>query len=176
MDTSITASNDALCNALLKEPLWDVSKINTIIKLIESKKQDPTFINGHTNSFKLTPLMIASTEGLLPIVRHLIPLLLEHKCDINQTDKRGNTALMLAASEGHDKVVELLIHNGADINVANRNGNTALLLAVWYIYVPVVSMLVANGANKNHINEQGLTALTLAQNILSHGPIIDLLI
>jgi len=165
---------NTLCNALLEE-FWSSSKILQVIKLIETQKTNINFINGHTNNDKLTPLMIASREGLLPIVLHLIPLLLENGCDINQIDKIGNTALMFAASEGHDKVVLLLIENKADINVANNIGNTALLLAAWDIHFNVVSVLLENGANKHHKNKIGLNALNLAQKIISNGKIIDLL-
>jgi uncharacterized protein len=120
--------------------------------------------------------MIASREGYLHIVSHLIPLLLEHAGDINQTDKMGNTALMLASGEGRNAIVKLLIENGANINTQNNIGNTALLLASWDIHNEVVYLLLSNGANKHHTNKKGLNALQLAQQIISCGKIIDWLI
>jgi ankyrin repeat protein len=167
-------ATDALCNALL-ENFWNASKTQHIIHLIETNKNNIDFINGNTNTSKLTPLMIASRDGLLPVVAALIPLLLEHKCDINQKDKMGNTALMLAAGEGRDKIVSLLIENGANVNVENNSGNTALLFAAWDIHFKAVCLLLENGANKHHKNKLELTALDLAQKIISNGEIIDCL-
>jgi serine/threonine-protein phosphatase 6 regulatory ankyrin repeat subunit B len=168
-------SDDSLCKMLLDD-CWSALKNQQTIKLIDAQKDNIQFINGETKHQKLTPLMIASREGLLDIVSHLIPLLFEHKCDINQTDKRGNSALMHASWEGHHKIVKLLIENGSDVNHEDNFGNTSLLLASSDIHTEVVSLLLEHGANKNHINKKGQTAIFLAQKIVNTGKIIDLLL
>ena len=49
--------------------------------------------------------------------------------EINLQNSDGGTALMLAASNGHERVVELLLRHGAEINLQNSDGGTALMLA-----------------------------------------------
>ena len=50
--------------------------------------------------------------------------------DINAKNKDGETALMLASSEGHLEIVKLLLlRKGADVNIKNNDGKTALDLA-----------------------------------------------
>ena len=41
----------------------------------------------------------------------------------------GNTALILAAMEGHTKVVALLLNSDADKSIVNKHGNNALFYA-----------------------------------------------
>ncbi len=41
----------------------------------------------------------------------------------------GDTALMLAAEEGHTEAVNALLVNGANINAINKDGWTALMIA-----------------------------------------------
>ena len=52
---------------------------------------------------------------------------------VNATGGAGNlsgtTTLMLAASNGHERVVELLLQRGAEVNQQNSDGGTALMIA-----------------------------------------------
>ena len=41
-------------------------------------------------------------------------------------NKNGNTALHIAAGEGHINIVEILLNRGIDINSKNNDGDTAL--------------------------------------------------
>src|SRR5262245_45165448 len=60
-----------------------------------------------------TPLMAASRSGIAPAVR----LLIERGVDVNTADTfQQQTALMWAAAEGHDDVVDVLLTAGADPN------------------------------------------------------------
>lgn len=51
---------------------------------------------------------------------------LEQGAELNGVDALGNTALMLAAQNGHVQVVSLLLSKGADARKSNRRGKTAL--------------------------------------------------
>ena len=51
------------------------------------------------------------------------------KVDINQTDARGRTALLLAVIGGHTDVVNVLLDAGADVRVTDNSGQTAQDLA-----------------------------------------------
>ena len=42
--------------------------------------------------------------------------------DVNQTDRQGRTALMLAAGAGHENLVDLLLAAGADTTLTDRQG------------------------------------------------------
>ena len=49
--------------------------------------------------------------------------------EINHKDKRGNTALMVAAELKNPEMMKLLIENNADLNIVNNNGKTAYNIA-----------------------------------------------
>uniref|UniRef100_A0A3B4WXA8 Uncharacterized protein n=1 Tax=Seriola lalandi dorsalis TaxID=1841481 RepID=A0A3B4WXA8_SERLL len=59
--------------------------------------------------------------------RRVGELLLRHGAEINLQDSIGITALISAASNGHERVVELLIRRGAEINLQSSDGVTALM-------------------------------------------------
>lgn len=60
---------------------------------------------------KQTALMVASYQGLLPMVEYLVT---DKKANTNHIDVNHRTALMLAAFRGHEQVVAFLLENGAD--------------------------------------------------------------
>lgn len=51
------------------------------------------------------------------------------KCDINQQNHAGQTALMMASLFGQDDLVELFVKHGADVKLVDAAGNTAESLA-----------------------------------------------
>ena len=77
------------------------------------------------------------------------------KVDINAKNKDGETALMLASSEGHLEMVKLLVENGA-------NYTNALRLASREGHLEVVKYLIEKGADVNAKDNEGKTALDLA--------------
>ena len=77
-----------------------------------------------------------------------VKLLLANGADVNAVDKKGRTALMIAAQEGRTKMVKLLLANGADVNAANTFGKTALSIATRRGDGALVELLKANGATK----------------------------
>ncbi|VDM37893.1 unnamed protein product [Toxocara canis] len=93
-----------------------------------------------------------------------------------QTDSNHDTALTLAASGGHDTLVELLIARGADIEHHDKKGFTPLILAATGGHANVVELLLNAGANIEAQSERTKdTALSLA---CSGGrkEVVDLLI
>ncbi|ELV13234.1 Ankyrin repeat domain-containing protein 33 [Tupaia chinensis] len=75
-----------------------------------------------------TGLMVACYHGFRSVVALLsrCPFL-----DVNQQDKQGDTALMLAAQAGHTPLVSLLInyYSGLDLERRDQRGLTALIKA-----------------------------------------------
>ena len=77
----------------------------------------------------MASLQDAVSQNLIQQVEKLI----QEGADVNQEvfDFRGTscTLLHIAASEGHEKIVELLISNGALIEARNFHGKTPLYQA-----------------------------------------------
>ena len=85
----------------------------------------------------------AVTRGDLETVRATI----EAGVDVDSRDRYGQTALMLAAHEGHDAVVEMLIAHGAALDVTAKWGLSALMLAIVAGHQGVARRLARAGAD-----------------------------
>jgi ankyrin repeat protein len=81
--------------------------------------------SGNNNN-GINDLMVAASRGDLSRVE---ALLRDGADDVNAHDAFGQTALMYAASAGHQQVVEELIDGGADVDARNRNHKSASELA-----------------------------------------------
>jgi ankyrin repeat protein len=66
---------------------------------------------------------------------------------VDALDRYGQTALMLAARQGHDAIVALLIDHGAALDVTAKYGLSALMLAVINRHEGIARRLVAAGAD-----------------------------
>ncbi len=62
-------------------------------------------------------------------VADVIGLLIDRGARLNDQDNRGRTALMIAASLGHENAVDLLLAKGADKALRDKSGKTAADLA-----------------------------------------------
>ena len=100
----------------------------------------------------------------------IVNLLLEHGADVNLTNNRGRTALMLAArnsnKDSNVETVKLLLEYGANVNVVNNDRMTALMLAACYSNedsnIETVKLLLEHRANVNLVDNEGWTALMKA--------------
>ena len=97
-----------------------------------------------------------------------VAALLRLGCDPNAPDEYGQTALMLAAFNGHGGVVGALVeHGGAELDAVNMYGKTALMLAAAMGRVALAAQLVEAGADATlratGILHEGKTALDLAE-------------
>lgn len=98
-------------------------------------------------------------------------------------DKKGFTPLILAATAGHEKVVEILLEHSADIEAqSERTKDTPLSLACSGGRYEVVEVLLKKHANKEHRNVSDYTPLSLAASggyvniiklLLAHGAEIN---
>lgn len=91
----------------------------------------------------LTPLLNAALSGKPEFVR----LLHDNRADINATMIGGRNALHIAASLGHQKVVETLISLGIDMELKDDEGQTALDNAVTRGYLEIAELLQAHVAD-----------------------------
>ena len=94
----------------------------------------------------------------------VVKFLLEAEVHIYAVVYDGQTALHLAAMEGHPEVVKLLLEEGADKDAATGlfGGQKALHLAAVHGRSEVVKLLLEAGADKDAVDLQGKTALDLA--------------
>lgn len=105
-----------------------------------------------------TPLHYAAEVGSIEEVMILIneyaylgsPA--EVRAFMNAKSSNGETALMLAASQGNEEVAELLITNGADINALSSNGQTALDRAAEGGFQRIVENLLRHNADVQKSN------------------------
>ncbi|MES0490117.1 MAG: ankyrin repeat domain-containing protein [Leptospirales bacterium] len=79
------------------------------------------------NKQKLDPnaFFDAASTGDLVTMKKMI----KDGVNVNMSDAKGISPLMIAAAYGKPKAVSLLIQSGADINAEDEDGNTALLFA-----------------------------------------------
>ena len=108
----------------------------------------------------------AAESGDVDQIKSLIS---SRKVDINVQNRKGKTALMLAAGRGHIRVVIELIEAGAKIETgvkvyynSNKVKTTALMEAARKGHQEVVSALLEAGANVDARNRKEKTALELA--------------
>jgi len=91
-----------------------------------------------------TPLMYASEEGNLEIVK----LLISKGANVNARTKRNWTALMLASGSGYTKIVKLLIEKGAELDVRDKGGGRAITNAKEKGHNEIVKLLKEAGATE----------------------------
>ncbi|GIC87629.1 ankyrin repeat domain-containing protein [Aspergillus udagawae] len=99
-------------------------------------------------------------EAIMQSNATLTAKLISGGANVKQTNARGETLLMLAATVGNESILKLLLQNGAKINAADRNGRTALHWAA--IDDETTRILVDNGAQVNKQDNNGKTAMHLA--------------
>uniref|UniRef100_A0A663EUJ5 Ankyrin repeat and death domain containing 1B n=1 Tax=Aquila chrysaetos chrysaetos TaxID=223781 RepID=A0A663EUJ5_AQUCH len=114
------------------------------------------------------PFLLASEKGHVDMINNLITL----KMFTSEKDKEGNTALHLAAKNGHTEVVEILLKQWEEINDLNQliifppqQKNSPLHLAVINSHLPVVKSLLDANHDINSLNHRQETPLHLAADL-----------
>ena len=95
-----------------------------MVELLLSRGADPTICDCDDS----TPLMTASNEGHVDVVRYLVRNK-AMRATIDAQNCSGNTALWIASFRNRTEVVKVLIEVGANPMVANRDGRTPLDMA-----------------------------------------------
>ncbi|TRY96829.1 hypothetical protein DNTS_015405 [Danionella cerebrum] len=155
-------------------------------RVSSAKTAAPTRVSGYLTAFsEVSPVVLEHvvnmTDGngntaLHYSVSHsnftVVDLLLETGlCSVDQQNKAGYTAVMLAAlsavkEEDHMTVVQKLFRMGNVNAKASQAGQTALMLAVSHGRLEMVRALLDCGANLNIQDDEGSTALMCAS---EHG-------
>lgn len=109
-------------------------------------------------SFSTADFLRAARAGDLLAVERFV----EIGMPVNQTDSKGDTALIRAAQAGNTALVTMLIRFGASINHTGQFGRNALHHASANGHGDTVKFLIEAGANPLAKDAKGWTALTLA--------------
>jgi ankyrin repeat protein len=104
-----------------------------------------------------TPLMMASINGDLPLVKTLV---LQNKARV---DHIGWTPLHYACTKGNLDVAKFLVANGALVDSNALNGTTPLMMAVQSGNEDLIRFLLDNGADIRLRNTQGFSAIDIAE-------------
>ncbi|XP_019862298.1 PREDICTED: uncharacterized protein LOC105315602, partial [Amphimedon queenslandica] len=103
-----------------------------------------------------------------------VELLLQLGC-IDDTNKEGETALMLACKRGHEDTVHSLLSAGANVDIEDNKGWTALMIANEHNHISIIHMLLQANANPHLKTSDRSNAVMIAS---YHGnyEIVELLI
>jgi uncharacterized protein len=127
--------------------------------------QDPDLLDAK-DAYGFTPLMLASAEGRVEVVRWLI----DHGAAINEWNERGNTALYLACLRGQSPVVRLLVGRGADPAIAApRYGLIPLFTASHQGHLEVVRSLLGHPSADTTVNHRDVTGRTALWYACAYG-------
>ena len=106
----------------------------------------------------------------------VIPALIQAGSDIEGTDERGYTPLILASYNGRESTTQLLLSLGASPDgPVDAQGNSALMGVAFKGYAAIARMLLDAGADPNRCNSVGQTALMMAA-LFDQREIIDILL
>ncbi|KAJ7407008.1 Ankyrin repeat and death domain-containing protein 1B [Pitangus sulphuratus] len=132
------------------------------------------------------PFLLASEKGHVDMINNLISLKLftseKDKRDIalmvieiedgnvgikattnfHVPNQEGNTALHLAAKNGHSEVVKILLEQWEEINDLNQNGETAFYLSVEGGHEKCAELLLDAGSDMNVLTQNNSSALQVA--------------
>ncbi len=95
--------------------------------------------------------------------------------DLDATDARGSTPLIIAAYHNNLEAVELLLQSNAGRDLQDGMGNTALMGVCFKGYTKIGEVLLENGAGVNVVNGNNATALTFAATF-GHNELIKILL
>ncbi len=151
------------------------------IELLEAVKADdgPTVTqllrrgvspNTREREYGPAPMMAATLHAW----NSLRALAISPRVELNVTNKRNETPLMLAAISGELEVVRLLVEHGAEVN---RSGWSALHYAATGGHVPVVRYLIEHNAYIDAESPNKTTPLMMAarhQNLAAMHLLVDL--
>uniref|UniRef100_A0A8C4MDV6 Ankyrin repeat and KH domain containing 1 n=1 Tax=Equus asinus asinus TaxID=83772 RepID=A0A8C4MDV6_EQUAS len=88
-----------------------------------------------------TPLMEASQEGHLELVKYLLAA----GANVHATTATGDTALTYACENGHTDVADVLLQAGADLEHESEGGRTPLMKAARAGHLCTVQFLISKG-------------------------------
>lgn len=80
---------------------------------------------------------------------------------LDQQDKEGRTALMVAAESGQSEILDALLEMKAGLNLKDSSNRTALMLAAAAGHAGVCKSLIRAGADIKLVDQNGMTAFAI---------------
>ena len=118
-----------------------------------------TSIWGNEFHQRSTPLLLAAWRNAIENVA----LLIERGADLRACNKGGETAIHVAAQEGHIVIVRMLLDADVEVDIRDRlKDETPLLKAARRNHLPVLQLLQERGADLRARNLDGEMAIHLA--------------
>ncbi len=119
-----------------------------------------------------TPVMKAIWKNRIDMVQFLI----KHNADINYSNNKGETALLLAAKANYKNILQMLFTHGVNISFPNEKGYTPLMIASKNGWLELTHTLIDAGADINAANKNnGWTPLMEAA-WAGHFDIVNILL
>ena len=146
-----------LCNGLLNLDFsFYKDNIDTFSILLENNIQITTEVDEKI--FLEITLEYALNNNKMSLLTNL----LSKNININYTNERGNTMLMIAARVGSYDIVFELLTRGALIDKQNSVGDTALMHACLNNNIYIAKQMLHYNPNINLVNNSGWSALMYA--------------
>lgn len=148
-------------------PLHLAAATGASLELLDALKADIQTPDDNGNA----PLALASSSNT---VKSLVQL----RASVNHTNKRGQTALSLAVSQGAIDLVECLLELRAHVEVEDIDGNTPLHCAAGLFSVNtrrIVHRLLEAEAACDRCNRAGETPLEIAKRTEASSAVLQLL-
>jgi len=147
--------------------VYDVASSGSVELLLDLLSYDELGVDERHEGDGWTPLMVASEEGYLRIVR----VLLKYGASVSANTDRGHTALHVSVYNKRLAVTKALVKAGADLeakatcfttNPENLRGHTPLHLAAGSGFTEGMKVLIKAGAMIDSCLDNGATPLYLA--------------
>jgi tetratricopeptide (TPR) repeat protein len=162
---------DQLANGERLEPFLTVFVQQGQSSLVAFLVRHGVDVNVTPTGYPYPPLLYATHFGYIAILLVLIEA--GAKVDF-QDSERHLSALMMAACQGHVKVVDLLLGHNAQVNLQDTFGFSSLMFAAERGHTDVAKLLIEKGANLDLLSQESMTAIDYAKRH-SHCEIVNLL-
>ncbi|KAK3090028.1 hypothetical protein FSP39_008640 [Pinctada imbricata] len=134
---------------------FDIVSLLLDTGVVDLNKQNKA---GYTATM-LATLAYPQTERQQEVIQRLFSM-----GDVNaRASKDGQTALMLAVSQGRIEMVEMLLDVGADVNAQDNEGSTAVMCACEHGHTNIVKLLLGHpDCDANIADNDNCTPLKIA--------------
>ena len=109
------------------------------------------------DTFKMGMFLEAVRDGEIESVERIL-----HFVEIDGTNRKGESAMIIAVKQSDIKMVQYLMDKGASVNTVDAEEISLLMMAVDGRNVKMVELLCENGVGVDYRNRMGCTALHIA--------------
>ena len=143
--------------------LKDVQNISSV----QYVNAQPVKSEPHLDHMRGTPFLDSVWRGMEDEVQSM----LDQGSPVDEADRFGHTALIVASYRGHEYVVQMLLDAGAKVDATTGDGWSGLHYAVQASHIPVCHVLLDAGSNPDFRDINYWTPLHHAAH-LGHGDIV----